>query len=435
MPNPRKVATTVADVFLPGIFRRPNPRQIPIGNDLPEDGGFTGSYGRQNLLMPLENPLKRPVVDNALTAVDGTRPRTVSTPTPVPVVQEPAPQPNVLAPEAAVETPSVSRSGQIMDENAIRERRVETNSKGRPTPNIALEGDDQTLDYYNRVARMPEDKEGGGWWPRIRTALLGFARGGPVGAATAFGVRALREKMDPTLASREYRREKLAELEPAVDAIQKQRKESRADEVAQAQIDLAKQRTENLKNPKQNQRIIKGKDGYYMLNPKSSKFEKIEEIPVAEPNAPSSTRYFKTKDGVWKIDATNPEGVRVKNIPGDPGKAGADVDFANSQINRAIKDAQAEQAKIDAALNGDPARGVKGVPQTIESTSVFGDKRTIANPEYVRGMRRRQQLDDQIRKWRIQLKKKGTVAAAAAPDEADDADPLGILDNEDEDEQ
>lgn len=318
----------------------------------------------------------------------------------------------------------ISRSGQVMDEYAGRPaRRVETDRRGRPTPNITLQGDDQTLDYANRVAMYEPQEGGGGWWPRIRAAIGGFAAGGPIGAASAFGTRMLREKFQPQLADQEWKAEQMEQVAPAVESIRQARKDRLAERGAEANIDLAKARTDALKNPRQNARIIERKNGVYMLNTKTGRFEKIEEIPP-EPSAPTNARYFKAGNGeVWKVDAEHPEGVRVRNIPGAPGKDTEDVSFSNAQINRAIAEAQAEQAKIDAAL--------PGIPMTIEATDILtGTKKMVANPEYTYNMTRRRRLDDQIRNWRLKLKSPKAKAAPTA-----DNDPLGILNDEEEDEE
>jgi hypothetical protein len=306
----------------------------------------------------------------------------------------------------------------MMDENAIRmARRVETDKRGRPTPNIALQGDEQTLDYAGRLARMQPDTEGGGWWPKIRAALAGFAAGGPVGAAAAFGTRALREHFDPTLGSREYQREKMGQIAPAVEQIRQSRKDRLGEESTIANIGLAKARTKALEREKKTAgRVIERSDGVYMIDPETGKAEKIAGIPP-EAGKAGSTRYVSRPDGVYGINAEHPEGFKVKGIPGQPGKDQGDVEFSNAQITRAISEAQAEQKKID--------EGLVNIPRTIQSTDILGNPRTIANPDYTYNMTRRRQLDDDIRNWRLKLKKKGTSSGSNS-----EADPLGILDDE-----
>lgn len=402
-----RIATEIAEAFLPSIFRRRrplSPRQPIIGNDLPEQGGIMGNLPRRNVLDP------------SYGALGDTQDPQVQQPRPTPNITAPAPTATMPPPEAG---PMISRSGQAMDQYSTRPaRRVETDTRGRPTRNITLEGDEQTLDYAGRVAKYEPQEGGGGWWPKIRAALAGFAAGGPVGAAAAFGTRALRDKFQPKLADEEWKAEQMGQVAPAVESIRQARKDRLAERSAEANIGLAEARTEALKNPRQSSRIIERKEGVYMLNPKTNKFEKVEEIPP-EAGAPNAARYFKAGNGeVWKVDAANPEGVRVRNIPGAPGKDTEDVSFHNAQINRAIAEAQAEQKKIDDAM--------PGLPMTIEATDILtGTKKMVPNPEYTYNMTRRRQLDDQIRRWRTQLKSPKKRAAAAD-------DPAGLLDDEDE---
>ncbi len=385
-----------------------------MGNDLPEQGGYGG-----NLLAPTQDPAP-PVIVPPGQSKPTMAEEAMSRVAPVP--EQPIAQPNLLAatPAPAMDPNAmVSPSGQIMDEASTRPaRRVETDKRGRPMRNITMQGDDQTLDYAGRVNQYEPQEGGGGWWPKIRAAIAGFAAGGPVGAASAFGVRALREKFEPKLADQEWKRRESGQVAPAVESIRTARKDARAEDLADANIGLAKARTDALKNPRQNARIIERKDGVYMLNAKTNKFEKVQEIPP-EAGAPSAARYFKAGNGeVWKIDAANPEGVRVRNIPGSPGKDAEDVTFGNEQIQRAISDAEAEQAKIDKAL--------PGIPLTIEATDFLtGTKKQVSNPEYTYNMTRRRQLDDDIRNWRIKLKSPKKGASRSAQD-----DPLGILNDE-----
>lgn len=331
-----------------------------------------------------------------------------------------APTPvNMLAPQDPEVYGQPSRSGQIMDETATRSRRVETDKRGRPTPNTALSGDEQTLDYQNRLATMQPDKEGGGWWPKIRAALSGLAVGGPAGAAVAFGTRALREHLDPTLGSREYRNQELGRVAPAVEAIRNRTKDAADIAGKTASTNLANARTKALTDPKAkavNMRIVERKDGVYAIDPVSLKTEKIGDIPP-EAGSPGSTRYISRADGVYGINDAHPNGFKISGIPGNKGKDAEDVTFGNQQINQAISEAQAEQAKIDA--------GMANIPQTIESTDIFGAKKMVPNPQYTYNMTRRRQLDDQIRNWRIKLKSGKKPAA-----EIEEDDPLGILGND-----
>lgn len=416
MPN----ATDIADALLPLLFRRNRlaPRQ-PIGNDLPEQGGIMGNMPRPNMLAD-QDPAPAPplvVAPNArpsdYSQPDETRPRQVSqTSTPNLALRED------LTEKPGVPQPVVSRSGQVMNENATRPaRRVETDERGRPKRNIMLQGDEQTLDYADRVSRYEPQKGGGGWWPRIRAALAGFAAGGPVGAAAAFGTRALREKFQPTLADREWQAEQLREVSPAVESIRQARKERLAERSTEANIDLAKARTKALEREKKVAgRIIERKDGVYSIDPETGKAEKIAGIPP-EAGTPGATRYVSRPDGVYGINAEHPEGFKVKGIPGTPGKDVEDVEFSNAQVRQAIAEAQAEQKKIDAAL--------PGIPMTIEATDILtGTKKMVSNPEYTYNMTRRRQLDDDIRNWRLKLKSPKRSTSSK------DDDPLGIMDDD-----
>lgn len=326
---------------------------------------------------------------------------------------------NMLAPQDPAVYGQPSPSGQIMDENAIRDRRVKTDKRGRPSPNITMQGDEQTLDYQNRLATMQPDKEGGGWWPAIRAAIGGFAAGGPAGAAAAFGTRKLREHFDPTLGSREYRAQEMGRNAPAVETIRQNRKDALDTEAKAASTGLAKARTDALKNPKAaNIRLVSRKDGVYAVDPATMKAKRVDEIP-AEPGSPASARFFSTDYGVYKIDEQHPNGVLVPGIPGKKGKDVEDVTFGNQQINQAISDAQSEQKTID--------EGLVGIPRTIEGTDpLTGVKKMVANPDYTYNMTRRRQLDDDIRNWRIKLK------SAKRPAASDDDDPLGIMGDDDE---
>lgn len=431
----------LSDELLPLIFRRRRPvsPRIPIGNDLPEQGGIMGNTPRN--ILAAQDPAPPVVVPTGADASQVTAPTAsrmrIATPTESPVVNAALreeltavpkamprleeeltakPKPNVLSPK-----PVVSRSGQVMDEYSTRPaRRVETDTRGRPSRNIALGGDEQTLDYANRVAKYEPQEGGGGWWPRIKAAIAGLAVGGPVGAASAFGTRMLREKFEPKLADQEWKRQQMGEVAPAVKSIRQGRKDALQEESTVANIGLAKARTKALKREKTTAgRIVERKDGVYMINPETGKAEKVAGIPP-EAGAPGSTRYVSRPDGVYGINAEHPEGFKVKGIPGTQGKGEEDINFSNAQVYRAIRDAEAEQAKIDAAL--------PGIPMTIEATDILtGTKKMVTNPEYTYNMTRRRQLDDDIRNWRLKLKapkKKGANVS--------ENDPLGILNDEDE---
>lgn len=420
------IPQTIADELLPLIFRRR--RQPMIGNDLPEQGGYAG-----NMLAPQDPAPAPPLViapgakASNYALPDETRPRQVTQHPPL--GPQPA-RPTGIPPNAHWDATGQNPDGgewiapgpqpdvqpAMMDTGATRmARRVATDKRGRPTPNIALQGDEQTLDYQDRLARMPEDKEGGGWWPKIRAAISGFAAGGPVGAATALGTRALREHFDPTLGSREYKAEKMGQNAPAVAQIRQARKDRLDEESKVASTGLAKARTESLKNPRANGRIVERKDGVYMIDAKTGKAEKIAGIPP-EAGTPGSTRYISRADGVYGINAEHPNGFKVSGIPGNAGKDQEDVTFGNAQIQRAISEAEAEQKKID--------EGLVSIPRTIQSTDILGNPRTIANPDYTYNMTRRRQLDDDIRNWRQKLKSPKKSSAGKT------SDPLGLFDED-----
>lgn len=444
------IPQTIADELLPLIFRRRRqpmvstppfvgenmlaPSQDPapptiVSSQTPKPTMAEEAISRavpvdegQNVLVPKPPPLSAPLWDRQGNPINrGDLPATTldeKTMAPMQASQGMMPSPQTTpSPE-----PMMSRSGQSMDETAMRgARRVETDKRGRPTPNIALQGDDQALDYQDRLARMPEDTEGGGWWPKIAAALAGFAAGGPVGAAAGFGTRALREHFDPTLGSREYKRQKMGQNAPAVEQIRQSRKDSLDEESKRANTDLAKARTDALKNPHKNGRIVERKDGVYMIDPTTGKAEKIAGIP-AEAGTPGSTRYISRADGVYGINTEHPNGFKVSGIPGNAGKDVEDVTFGNAQIQRAISDAEQEQQKID--------KFIDKVPLTINSTDIMGNPRVVPNPEYTYNMTRRRQLDDDIRNWRLKLKssKKGAATSTKT------SDPLGILDDEEDNE-
>lgn len=425
------IVNQIAEELLPLIFRRNrlSPRQ-PIGNDLPEQGGYSGQMPRPNVIsgmggqgVPLANVLSPQEPAPPVMVPSGMKPSQVAMP------DETRPRlatPNITAPASPAVTPPlapdpvVSRSGQVMDEYSTRpSRRVETDTRGRPTRNITLEGDDQTLDYAGRVAKYEPQEGGGGWWPKIRAALMGFAAGGPVGAGAAFGTRMLREKFEPKLADEEWKRRQMGEVAPAVESIRQSRKDTLQEDSTRANIDLAKARTSALgREKKSNVRIIERSDGVYAIDPETRKAEKIADIPP-EAGRPGATRYISRADGVYGINAEHPQGFKVSGIPGNAGKDEEDVSFGNAQLQRVITEAQAEQAKIDAAL--------PGIPMTIEATDILtGTKKMAPNPEYTYNMTRRRQLDDQIRRWRTQLKAPKKRAASTSTVD----DPLGILEDE-----
>lgn len=402
------IANQIAEELLPLIFRRP--RRPLIGNDLPEQGGYGG-----NLLAPQDpaRPVTIPagMVASQVAPPDAIRPRATT-----PNIMAPAPPAVTPAPVA---DPVISQSGQVMDEYATRPaRRVETDNRGRPVRNITLQGDEQTLDYADRVSKYEPQKGGGGWWPKIRAAIAGFAAGGPVGAAAGFGSRALREKFEPTLVDQEWKAQQMGQIAPALETIRQTRKDRLAEESTRANTDLARARTEALKREKKTAgRVIERSDGVYMINPETGKAEKVAGIPP-EAGRPGTTRYVSRPDGVYGINAEHPQGFKVTGIPGIPGKDTEDVSFSNAQIQQAIAEAQAEQKKID--------EGMKGIPPTIEATDILtGTKKMAPNPEYTYNMTRRRQLDDDIRNWRLKLKSPKRTSARSA-----EADPLGILNDE-----
>ncbi len=439
-----RTATALKDELLPAIFRRLRQAVVPGQGQVDDyitaqndplrrphlQGEGEGGVAFSNVLAPQDQSATlvtqpKPVVEQPAPAPLTIVPSApaVSTlaaglPAPVaPIIAKPVVNPvetNVLAPE-----PMVSRSGQVMNEDATRARRVETNDRGRPIRNVALRGDEQTLDYNSRLAAMPEDKEGGGWWPKIRAAITGFAVGGPVGAAAAFGTRALREHMDPTLGSREYRAQEMGRLAPAVATIQKNRKDVREEQRLDTQNAYTVARTKALTDPKAKPadiRLVSRKTGVYAVNPATGESKKVDEIP-AEAGSPASARYFSTDAGVYKVDEAHPNGVRVHGIPGKKGKDVEDVTFSNSQIQKAIAEAKAEQQKLD--------EGLVGVPRTIEGVDpLTGVRKQVANPDYTYNMTRRRQLDDHIRNWELKLKSPKKPAASK------EDDPLGLFDED-----
>lgn len=414
------IVNQIAEELLPLIFRRRPRLGTPPFNPNAES------------TLPIPNVLRRdPAPNPALAAQEPAPPVMVPSgmnPSQMAMPDEVRPRiatPNIAAPVQSGVTPPlasepvVSRSGQVMDEYSSRPaRRVETDNRGRPSRNITLEGDEQTLDYAGRVAKYEPQEGGGGWWPSIRAAIAGFAAGGPVGAASAFGVRKLREKFEPKLADEEWKRQQMGQVAPAVESIRQNRKDTLQEESTRTNIDLAKARTDALKREKKTAgRIVERRDGVYMINPDTGKAEKIAGIP-AEAGTPGSTRYISRADGVYGINAEHPQGFKVSGIPGNAGKDEEDVSFGNAQLQRVITEAQAEQAKIDAAL--------PGIPMTVEATDILtGTKKMAPNPEYTYNMTRRRQLDDQIRRWRTQLKAPRKRAATQPAD-----DPLGILEDE-----
>lgn len=405
------IPQTLADELLPLIFRRR--RQPMLGNDLPEQGG----YGGNMLGPPPQDPSPAPPVvipasanPSEITTQEEVRPRRAAAPNLMlreNLTERPNPVPSLR--EDLTATPVMQP-----DPGATRmARRVKTDRRGRPTPNIALQGDEQTLDYQDRLARMPEDTEGGGWWPKIRAAIAGFAAGGPVGAASAFGTRALREHFDPTLGSREYKREKMAQNASAVEQIRQGRKDRLDEEAKRTNIGLAKARTDELKNRKATEKWVIKQDEQGVFRPVNQATGLDPDgKPVKGPLASPSEWEIKVDDRgqfvpVNKRTGLDQNGKTVKARP-LTGKDVGDVQFDNQQIQRAISDAEAEQKKIDDAM--------KGIPSTIESENIFTqEKKMVPNPEYTYNMTRRRQLDDDIRNWRLKLKS-GRKASAQTED-------------------
>lgn len=179
-------------------------------------------------------------------------------------------------------------------------------------------------------------------------------------------------------------------------------------------------RTNQLSNPRNNAKFIERKDGVYSIDPTTNKAVKVADIP-AEAGPAGATRYVSRADGVYGINVEHPEGFKLSGVPGNTEKPSEDIEFDNSQIQQAITDAQAEQAKIDA--------GLEGIPRTIEGTDIItGAKKQVENPDYTFHMRRRQQLDDDIRNWRLKLRAPKKAAATSQPASTSTKnDPLGLF--------
>lgn len=425
-----RTAIAPRDEFLPAIFRR---RQLAIAQ--------AQDPANPNLLAPPVQPAVElaplNIVPTVPTLADKYKAAAIplsinqeEDPTLIPGMPKPVVKPveesNILAPAQ----PMVSRSGQVMNEDATRARRVETNKDGRPVRNIALSGNEQTLDYNDRLASMPEDKEGGGWWPKIRAAIGGFAAGGPVGAAAAFGTRALREHMDPTLGSREYRAQEMGQLAPAVDSIRKNRKDQREEARLDTQNDYTEARTKALTDPKTATKWVIKQDEKGVYRP-------VNPATGMDPDGkPVKGKMVSGNEWEIKVDSNNryvPVNKRTGlDQNGKPVTARSpaakdveDVTFGNQQIERAISEAQAEQKKIDGMLKqGMP----DSIPRMIEGVDpLTGVRKQVSNPDYTYNMTRRRQLDDDIRNWRIKQKAQPKKAATASND---DNDPLGIFDDE-----
>ena len=74
------------------------------------------------------------------------------------------PQPPPAPPVTNIAAPVSPSTGQVMDENAVRPRRVNTDKKGRPIPQVnAIDPQQKAADYDARLQSYEPQKATGFW--------------------------------------------------------------------------------------------------------------------------------------------------------------------------------------------------------------------------------------------------------------------------------
>lgn len=326
--------------------------------------------------------------------------------------------PNIAAPQDP--TPVSRTTGQTMDENVTRPRRVETDTKGRPIPQVnAIDPDQQATEYNQRLnAYQPEKAKG--WWDRyLRPALIGagqgFLAGGPGGAIGGAGFNALEGAVNPARGNEQWKNRKLGESNRQMKGIedrqdQRYKREKTAADLTKTEADtnLANVRAKAASQPKPGAKhYIERTDGVYEVSDANPDGRKVGNVPAeAKTKNANPTRYFERADGVYGVNDEHPQGFRVAGVPGKPDSN------SNSAIETNIAEMTKEKNGIGEALKTTPAQ-VDDIDPLLGT--VKGKK---PNPAYVDYMNRFRKLDDDIRQARTQ--KKQTRSAPKS-------DPLGLF--------
>jgi hypothetical protein len=362
---------------------------------------------------------------------------------------EPAPAPMPVQGPPNVLAPISPTTGQPMDESATRPRRVETDERGRPIPQVnAIDPDQRALEYNQRLnAYTPEEAHGfkDRFLKPILSAAVKGLRYGPGGAAGAALEQSVASAVDPKQPSRQWKTRELAESNQQVAGINAQRK--MAAQQAQANATLAKTGVDTALTLKKLNAPEKATPGSVHQNANGDWVLVDRVSGTSKPVTDQDGKALKGKptgidkewvvgdDGIAKLYKNGVDsGLRdvKRNLIKAPdgsfvspntkyaadiaaGKGASQGQLENDALARNISDAQAEQAKID--------EGLKNTPPTIQTTDIFGAVKTVQNPAYEQGMRRRQALDDDIRGWRAHKKSVAKPSTGTAPNAND---PLGL---------
>lgn len=357
--------------FLPGIFRRRKPLIIK---------DEWGGPSEQNLL-------------------DGSN---------VSRGEAPAVIPSSDTDSSPILDPTAANVGQDYSGTGLtRERRVETDNRGRPIPNITMAGDDQTVNYNKRLHAM-QPQESQGWWDKWgKQGLLGALKGlayGPGGALGGGLASGIRGATNPKLADEQWRAREIAKSDPEINRIAQTRQLQTKMAQEAASLGLTKARTEEIRNPKPKWTVRQDKAGIYHpvnpetgLDPQGNKVEgrapadndielRVDEsgmtVPVskktglgADGKAVKAKSMVKQPDGTW-IDPT--EKYKADTAAGE-------ANIINSAVRTNIAEMQAEKEKIAVAL--------KNTAEWIDD-GLGGQK---PNPYYAELKGRDRKLDDDIR--------------------------------------
>lgn len=402
------------DDFLPTIFRQRRPRQSEFDPNLEKPDPALiikdewGGPSDHNILSP--SPVGR------MDAPASVKPVIPLTDTATPPID-----------------PTAANVGQDYGGTGLsRQRRVETDEKGRPIANTTMQGDAQTIDLNQRIHNY-QPQAAHGWWDKWgKEMVTGAVRGlafGPGGVIEEAARRGITAATNPEQADERWKAKAIAESDPEMKRIAATQaaKTKMAQEVAQTAHVQAQ--TEALKNPKPKLEKTLTDNGWALLDTTTGKL-----TPVIDPKTNkqaqgrptgAKTEWVHDENGIahkyenGKDTGQLDPGRNLKVVPGyglvPPGQAmnadataanredaktekTAQTNLTNSQLEQNIADAQAEQKKL-----GDPPA------QMIEGETALGVKTQVRNPLYDSWERRYRELDDKIRGWRADKKAAPTL--------------------------
>lgn len=257
--------------------------------------------------------------------------------------------------------------------------------------------------------------------PIVPSALAGAGAGGGWGALGGLGIGLLMSKLDPTFTERVRKQKELAKTNQTIGTLQGEKEADTQDKLRQAQLGNIQSEIENRKiqprlHAEQAQRDQRKNDvatlltmhrrlGHYNpadLNDAGSQAlrKRAQELGVEDSLVPYSAKEASDKapvpvkgpDGsmyLWDGDTYKP----APGLPTVAPKSTSDASFTNAQIRTSIDEAENEKKTL-----GQP-------PPTEVDDIVQGENRgKKVNPAYVHWSQRYNQLDDQIRHLRTQLK-------------------------------